>query len=281
MGKVKWSEKKISEMQIAGRGQGSGPDYRPWVQVADVSSKGVSRRVWSHKTRRVHELLSNVEYETFLLAEWSPSVVDIQEQYPLDREVTLALAQQLSIKHPCYPTTSVPTVMTVDFLLTIHRGREQTLLALNCKREEEAEEARSIDKLEIQRSYFQELGIEHHLVYHSRIPHQKVRGIEWIRSALLKEHESEPRAGYYEDLKKVMTKELASGKQTTTDSTLASFCKRFDTAHGIEPGTGLRVARMLMQERALQADLAADDLAAEPLTSFLMTARAGRLRSVG
>lgn len=281
MGKVKWSEKKISEMQKAGRGQGSGSDYRPWIEVADVSSRGRSRRVWSHKTGRVHELLSDVEYKVFLISEWSRSVVDIQEQYPLDRELTQTLAQQLSIKHPCYPTTHVPTVMTVDFLLTIVRGGEQTLLALNCKREEEAEEARSIEKLEIQRSYFEVMEIGHHLVYHSRIPEQKVRSIEWIRSALLKENEVEPRAGYYEDLKRVMTKDLASGQQTTAEGSLASFCKRFDTNQGLEPGAGLRVARMLMQERALQADLNADNLAAAPLSSFLMTARAGRLRSVG
>lgn len=281
MGKVKWSEKKISEMQRMGRGQGSGAAYQPWIEVADVSSRGRSRRVWSPKTGRVHELLSDVEYEIFLLAEWSRSVVDIQEQFPLDRELTQTIAQNLGVRHPCYPTTHVPTVMTVDFLLTVDRDGEEALLALNCKREDEAEDARSIEKLEIQRSYFEELEIKHHLAYHSRIPHLKVRSIEWIRSALLKEHESEPSAGYYEELKRVMTKDLASGKRTTADSTLASFCKRFDTNHGLEPGTGLRVARMLMQERALQADLNADDLAAAPLSSFLMTARAGRLRSVG
>lgn len=38
---------------------GNGKDYKPWLYVQDVPSQGRSHRVYSHKTERVHHLLSN------------------------------------------------------------------------------------------------------------------------------------------------------------------------------------------------------------------------------
>lgn len=84
----KWTEKKIAEWQAQGCGSGSGSDYKPWLEVTDFSSRGRSRRVHGLKTGRVHHLFSDVEYDVFLVSEWSQSVVDIREQYPLDRELT-------------------------------------------------------------------------------------------------------------------------------------------------------------------------------------------------
>ena len=55
---------------------------------------------------------------------------DIREQYPLDREITQTIAQELKIRHPHYPGTHVPTVMTVDFLLTVVQNGEELSRAL-------------------------------------------------------------------------------------------------------------------------------------------------------
>lgn len=89
MSRIKWTEKKIAERQKAGYGEGSGSAYIPWLEVFDLSSTGRSRRVWSSKTGRAHHLFSDVEHDIFIAAEWSRSVIDIREQYPLDREITL------------------------------------------------------------------------------------------------------------------------------------------------------------------------------------------------
>jgi len=64
-------------------------------------------------------------------------------------------------------------------------------------------------------------------------------------------------------------------------STLAQYCREFDERYGCQQGSGLRVARMLMQSRVLIPDLASKDLTKEPLSKFITTAQPGKLRAVG
>lgn len=271
----KWNEKTIAQLSAEGRGKGTGSSYKPWLTIADLSSQGRSLRVWSNKTGRMHELFSDVEYRLFLCLEWSQDVVDIREQYPLERDITLEIARSLGLPHPYYPGTKTTTVMTVDFLATRIRSGEHCLEAFNAKRDEEAEDEASMAKLEIQRSYFEALDVPHHLVVHSAIPDLQVRNIEWIRDAMLKHGEQEPHPNYFSGLMARMSAELARGAATMP---LNEYCSGFEQRHGAEAGTGLRVARMLMQERILAPNLASPDLASEPVNSFIVTGSKSALR---
>lgn len=279
MSRIKWTEKKIEQRQAEGYGEGRGSAYKPWLEVKDVGSHGRARRVWSHKTGRVHHLFSDVEMDIFVAAEWANEVQDIREQFPLNREITQTIAQELGIRHPYYPGTDVPTVMTVDFLLSISDGGKTKAMAVNAKRDEEAEDERSVLKLEIQRTYFERMEVEHYLMYHSKAPKQKLKNIYWLRDAQLSEGEIEPRPGFYNLLKSKMGNELAACPYGGL--TLQGYCADFDMRHGVEPGTGLRVARMLMHERALMVDLNTQSLNNAPLAHFQMTGRRGQLRAMG
>lgn len=278
MASRRWTEKKIAELQAEGYGRGMGRDYLPWIHVRDFSSRGTSRRAPSAKTGRTHQLLSDVEYDLFLLLEWSRDFVDVREQYPLDRDMTQDVARSLGIRHPCYPNTHVPTVMTVDFLCTRAVSGEDDLVAFNAKRTEEAEDENSLLKLEIQRATLELMGIPHHLVYHSDLPAQKVRNIDWIRDSLVKEGEVEPRQGYWTSMSIRMSQMFTGAR---SDQSLAEFCAQFDAANGAKPGTGLRAARLLMLERVLVPDLNLAALEQTPLSAFLLTGSSGQLRAVG
>jgi hypothetical protein len=275
---VKWNEETVQRFQREGRGRGEGAAYKPWLTVADVSSLGLSRRVWSGKTGRQHELLSDVEYKLFICLEWSRDVIDIREQYPLERDITQQIAQELGLPHPHYRGTNVPVVMTVDVLATHVREGEPFLKAYNAKREEEAEDEKSMARLEIQRVYFEYMGVPHHLVFHSMIPANIAANISWIRDAAMKPSELEPRPGYFDELMRRMESELVSAGRGMK---LSGYCADFDNRYGLESGTGLRAARMLMQERVLVADLDQKDLAAAPLDSFLVAGRQGSPRLLG
>jgi len=109
------SEKLIKQRIKDGRGQGYGEKYQPWLRVQDVPSDGRSHRIFSHKTKRIHHLLSDLELATFLLFDWSESVLDIREQFPLIRDDTRIIAQREGIKHPS--AQGVDLVMTTDFLI--------------------------------------------------------------------------------------------------------------------------------------------------------------------
>lgn len=278
-GKRKWSEKSIAQMHDEGRGNGTLASYKPWIEVTDLSSKGRSRRAWSPKTNRTHHLLSDVEYELFLCLEWARNVVDIREQYPLDRDVTQEVARQLRIKHPCYPETHIPMVMTVDFLATKVCNGEKIQVGFDAKTATEAEDERSLEKLEITRSVLKLVDITHHLVYDTDLPKRKVMNLDWVRDSLVKDKEVEPRPGYWASMSSRMASELVHSKLGS--ESLAAFCHSFDARHGVEPGTGLRAARMLIFERVLSFDLDAADPASMPMSSFVVTAAPGRLRVVG
>lgn len=274
-----WNEKTVQRLETEGRGKGHGSDYKPWLTVMDLSSLGESRRVPGLKTGREHHLFSNVEWDLFLLLEWAQDVVDIREQFPLCRDLTQAIAADLGIRHPCYPGTNVPTVMTVDMLVTrIHNG-EKVYEAFNAKRTEEAEDQTSLEKLEIQRYYFETSGIPHRLVFHSEIPLVEARNIELIRGGNLGPDEHEPYSGFYDHHKTLMASLLE--RQLAKSISLTEFCDYFDRAQGVTPGTGLRVAKMLMLDRVLVSDLANPDLVTAPLPSFQLVGRKGVFKLLG
>ena len=276
-GPKKWDEATIERMYLEGRGEGVGPHYKPWIGVLEFSSRGRSRRVAGVKTGREHQLFSDVEWGLFLLLEWARNVIDIREQFPLDRELTLEIAAGLRIRHPVYPGTKVPAVMTADFLTTEKRNGSLTLVAYNAKRTEEAEEVRSMEKLEIQRHYFQGMGSPHHLVFSSQIPAHTVRNLAWIRGGLLKPGELEPYPNCLVENAQRMAADLAHPKSSQS---LAEYCGTFDTRFGLPSGTGMRVARLLMQERVLTADLESPDLASAPLAAFRVADIAGQLHHI-
>ncbi|MFA6064142.1 MAG: TnsA endonuclease N-terminal domain-containing protein [Gallionella sp.] len=274
----KWNEETIKRRESEGRGKGSGATYKPWITVADFSSLGVARRPWSEKTKRHHELFSDVEYNLFVCLEWAQEVEDIREQFPFDRSLTLEVAQKLGIRHPHYPNTKIPVVMTVDFLATVRRNGQEQLIGFDAKRDEEAEDETSLGKLEIMRAMFENLEIPYHLVFHSSIPKQKAKNIDWIRNGALKPGEAEPHQNYFSDLTVRMASELANASATTA---LNDFCASFDAHNGALPGTGLRVARLLMNDRILVPDLESQNLQAEPIKTFQVTGALGRLRAMG
>ncbi|UPW81818.1 TnsA endonuclease N-terminal domain-containing protein [Lysinibacillus sp. Ag94] len=122
------AEKWIKE----GRGSGVGVDYKPWLNIQNVSSKGRSTRLKGIKTNRQHEFLSDLERNYFYLTEYSDSVVDIREQFPLlPLEETIVIADELGLKHPTDPKTNEPVVMTPDFLLTVDKGEGLAEIASN------------------------------------------------------------------------------------------------------------------------------------------------------
>lgn len=263
--KIKWSEDRIAQLEREGRGKGTGADYKPWIRVSDFSSNGISRRMFSTKTGRHHELLSNGERNLFLLLEFCRDVTDIREQLPLDRDETSSIAARLNIKHPVYPQTRVITVMTTDFLVKFSRNNKEYLEAYSCKTAEDLENPHTLGKLEIERGYFDALGIPYRLVLDTSLPANKVKNLYWFRQAVLNDHGRAEYPGEFIELGQRMLNELsrAPGK-----GTLAQFCSNFDARVGAQPGTGLLLARALLWEGSLQTDLNQPDLPATPVVMF-------------
>lgn len=151
------TEERIAKRLREGRGKGRGSAYKPWIKVSDLSSRGLSSRVPGRSNGRLHHLLSSLELRAFLDFEFNRRIVDIREQFPLDRERTRKIAADLGFKHPRAPKTGVDIVMTTDFLLTYIAGEDrETQQAVSVKYIDEIKNERVRQKLEIERKYWEE-----------------------------------------------------------------------------------------------------------------------------
>jgi hypothetical protein len=184
------TQRKIDRKIKSGRGSGVRESYEPWIKIWDIKSSGVSHLVPGVKFHRTHHLLSNAERDYLLILEQDPSIIDIREQFPLLTQAeTQAIASSLNYRHPVYPGTQVPVVMTTDFLITfIDSIGETRLAARSVKYRKEFEEASTIEqnriaeKLEIEAKYWAMRKVEWKLVLHENLPKVKIVNLAILRT---------------------------------------------------------------------------------------------------
>ena len=149
-------ELKIQKWIKEGRGQGFGNNYKPWITIRDVSSEGRSHRIFGHKCKRTHHLLSDLELAAFFLFEWNPSTIDIREQYPLNFDQTLEIAETIKIPHPKFGKHY--QIMTSDFLVDRHNSITPKF-EVQVKYSNALNDPRTIEKIEIERQYWKQQNI--------------------------------------------------------------------------------------------------------------------------
>jgi len=163
-----------------GRGAGTGKDYQPWLTVRDLPSAGRSHRVWGFQTQRTHHLLSDLELSAFFLFDWNPSVTDIREQYPLRIDDTHELAAQAGIRHP--EVGGQVQVMSTDLLVDTNRP-DLPRMAIQVKPLSDLSNPRTIEKLELERRYWEMKGVPWYLLTDKQIPKAVTKNIAWLYPA--------------------------------------------------------------------------------------------------
>ena len=243
-----------------GRGQGQGSDYKPWLLVQDVASRGLTTRIKGMKTRRVHHFLSQLELNYFYLLEWSEKVVDIREQYPLlPIEETVAIAQQCQIRHPVDPKTKNPIVMTTDFLISQSHCIGTKEQARTVKTAADLQSERTIEKLEIERQYWLSRDIDWGIVTEHEIPTILAKNIAWLHPYFSTEDLSLSHQQIHQ-IATALTLRVATNNLPLAD--IASDC---DDVLGLPPGFSLSVARHLIANRQWLVDMNKPIQPSEPL----------------
>lgn len=252
-----------------GRGSGHGSDYKPWLTVRDLSSQGRSHRVFGHKSQRTHHLLSDLELAVFLLLEWNRSTVDIREQFPLRLEDTKALALESGIGHPS--VRGVLQVMSSDFLVNTTNA-SQPKFALQAKYAEALSDARTIEKLELERRYWLQKGVPWWLITEKDIPGVVTQNISWLYPAQRDEIEIDvlmERAAFYQH-----------HFQNAPRRSVIEVAKQLDTAYQQPIGQSLLEIRQLLAQRCFLFDILTPvtKLKAEDLQLENIEAMSGALR---
>jgi len=250
--KYNFDEPKIARFIKEGRGQGHGKDFKPWLTIQDVPSIGLSSRKHSFKTGRGHHLLSNNETGLFLLLNWSNSVVDIREQFPLDRDVTRQIAAEMGVDHPIDSQTRIDIVMTTDFLVDFRTDKGIKHIVRSVKPYAELSDPRTIEKQEIDRRYWS--NFENHewgLVTDIDLPKQRIKTLHWLHEMQSLEHLVVPYPGYWSD----RCNQLLSALQQTNDVTIKQFFEQLEMKHGFAIGEGLTAYRHLAATKKIIIDI--------------------------
>ncbi|MGO2263490.1 TnsA endonuclease N-terminal domain-containing protein [Halomonas sp.] len=238
-------DKKTEKWIKEERGKGSGKDYRPWLTVRDLSSKGRSHRVMGHLTGRTHHFFSDAELAAFLLLEWNPSVTDIREQFPLRIEDTLSLAEEASIRHP--EAGGFHQVMSSDLVVDLSMPTGPQRLAIQVKVSSDLMDPRTVEKLELERRYWKIKGIPWYLITEKQMPRTIMENLDLLYSARV---HSESMEVLFQSMP-VYANILAQNPNTR----LPEIGMLVDQSYSLEPGTSLARLRALAALRALIFDI--------------------------
>lgn len=248
------TQKKIEEWIKEGRGQALGYEYKPWLKIQDVASDGRVTRLKGITTSRQHEFLSDMETNYFYILEYSSSVVDIREQFPLlPIEETQLLAKEIGIKHPIDPSTNEPNVMTTDFLVTVKKDNKLIDVARTIKSSADLMNKRNIEKFEIERKYWEKQGINWGIVTEKEINEIVAENIKYIHSyndihdidSLIDMSEYELEELIIEYTRRVID---------STES-IRKISGIFDDYFLLDKGTGISIFRHLVMKKRLKIDM--------------------------
>ncbi|MDD9267871.1 TnsA endonuclease N-terminal domain-containing protein [Paenibacillus sp. GCM10023248] len=246
---ARWSLKLYERYLKEGRGQGEGKDYKPWINIHSFSSRGQVVRDYSYTVGRVHHLMSKLERNYFVMLDWDDSVVDIREQYPIiEFDKTVAIAKRLGYKHPM--RNKVPIVITSDFCFKkIQEGEAQTVIH-TVKPSFDLEDKRVLEKLEIEKLYYTEKGIEWQVITEKNMNKAEIRNLLWIRPAFFIEnvrgYDRIQLNRFVEELKEYILTNNLPIRQTTS-----LFEKNYKT----EPGVFMYLFKHLLATKQIRVDL--------------------------
>lgn len=262
-----FDEQKIERFHKEGRGTGRGADYKPWLTVQDVPSTGLASRIPCLKTGRHHELLSNIETGLFVLAAWSDAVVDIREQYPLDRDVTRRIAREMDVRHPRDPGSGMDIFMTTDLLIDVRVGGRTRLLPRAVKPADKLGDPRVVEKLEIERRYWALKGAAWAVVTERDLPQERVINLRWLLEMETLEHTETPHADYWPDRCNQFLASLSGAHGGTTKQ----FLTALEAQGGFRSGDALMVLRHLGARKRIAFDLDRPFSVERPLSDLWIT----------
>ncbi|CAH8200830.1 TnsA endonuclease N-terminal domain-containing protein [Vibrio aestuarianus] len=164
-------------------GIGQGFDYKPWLRIQDVKSTGTRSLIYGRKSQRNHHMMSSIESEHFYLAEFSNSVIDIREQFPLlPLNYTQKIAKTLGVEHPKHPQSKEPIIMTTDQLLTIDSPQGTTYHAISVKPEDDSGDLRVLEKIDIERVCWELLGVKFSYFTGNELTRVQSSNLHWATS---------------------------------------------------------------------------------------------------
>ena len=203
------------------------------------------------KSDRIHHLMSDWESRLFYLLEWSKEVQDIREQYPLlDLDLAMEIAKEMGIEYPRNRKSNTPYVLTTDFMLTVKQGKKSVQIARTFKTTKDLSKKRTVEKLELERRYWQKHNIDWAIVTEQEISKIFASNIQWVHPDYYWKLSEEQNNENCYFLNNILKERLSSKKFKISTITTA-----LDKDMDLELGTSLSLFKHLVARKEIIVDM--------------------------
>lgn len=245
-----FDEAKVQRYIAEGRGAGTGGEYVPWLKITDVPSIGRSHRIYSPKTERIHHLLSDGEWKTFLKKEADPNALDILEGFPLDRFRTYRVACDLGLRHPI-TLSGTPYVLTVDFLVRELINGRAVDAAYSFKYYPKTLSPRQWELFRIAEECLRREGVPLTLIDETAFNEHFTRNFDSVRACF----DLSQLVGFGENVVRYLGSAFLSHLPTAPEQTLLEACYRIADSAGTRPEVVFAIVKHLIARGFLVTDL--------------------------
>jgi hypothetical protein len=147
--------------------------------------------------------------------------------------------------------SGTPYVISTSFLITVkdHDGSVR-YVARSLKAASELEKRISLERLEIERRYWEARGIDWGIVTNKDIPVTKAKNIEWIHSARYAYADAGLSEGDLTELGEAFLHRLSQSSESIRKTAL-----EFDKDYGLDPGTGMFLFRHLIAVKRIKVNM--------------------------
>ena len=226
-----------------GYGRGEGLSYKSWLTGHEFTSQGRFIRLTGRTVPRLYRFMSGLEADAFVIYDSMPDVSDILEQYYDTLEETLEIADLLHIRHPFSGRYYNP--VTTDLL--IRKG--DSWIARAVKTTRDLEKPRVIEKLEIERVYFERRNIDWKIITEKELNRDLVQNLNWLWNG------ESPDALFPEPHLLPEAESLFCLWYSDDSLPFPALLEQIESRFHLPPGSGLCVFKSLLRKGRIRIDM--------------------------
>lgn len=246
------------------RGTGRGRDYIPGLNTNEIPSakeNNFKERVSGIKAMgRDVQLGSYTEHKIFRPFDLAKNVVEIREQFLLDRKETLAIAEKLKINHPSeqdYNTNQPFAIgMTTDLLITlVDENGHHFDIAVSVKPAHKLLNKRVLEKQKIEYVYWFLKGVPFFIITELSLDNDVNDNLAFIHGNYCSAAQNEmslPEGTKIELIEQHIINEI---KNNNEDLTISDLCKKLNDSHECSPGVVLTIFFRMIAVRIVDVDM--------------------------
>ena len=218
------------------------------LKVSTFSSLGRATRIYSYKTQSIHHLMSDNQLRTFLLLEWSDKVMDIKSNVILE-DLEIYLSEKIeNLRLDIFKDKGSGKTyeLYTNFLVTIDKGADKEYIAISVKNSSNLSKKNTIEKLEIERRYWNKRYIKFYIITDKELNREEVNNINWCRETLIDKSVLN---------KDDLSKELLVFIKKHKDELLNEILDLFDDINNLKVGTSLFIFRYLIAIKKIKVNM--------------------------